>query len=401
MAVFRRILEKLDEIETKIHKQEENQNAVSQKINELEEVMQKILAVQNENQEKVSHCLESLGEVTQRTNAAQEAIQNCLENIKCNQNIKCDEDKKNLAQILEGEQWIKKQNEMYFQMLYRLPDETMLETQKRFFMNLQKPRNGVEIYQQGNVKLLKELIQICNDNGLMYWLQSGTLLGAVRHKGAVPWDDDTDIGMMRADIHKLRKILENNQTYYVSMIYDYCHKSRQMRFRTRNREIVCFIDIYIYDSAENADDSTWNNWYTEKHSIVERFIQDSDPIIKEWEKEFYVEDTSELGKKLTQKYSEYYPPEEQLMEQSGDAVIWGLDNFEIPWKRLFEKEFLFPTIKLEYEGLLCDAPKEYMAYLKRQYGDIYSLPDDLVSHYQHVDHDKLNQQVILDFINQK
>lgn len=246
MAVFRRTLEKLDEIETKIHKQEENQDAVSQKINELEEVMRKILAAQNENQEKVSYCLESLGEVTQRTNTTQEVIQNCLENIRCNQNIKCDEDKKNLAQILEGEQWIKKQNEMYFQMLYRLPDETMLETQKRFFMNLQKPRNGVEIYQQGNVKLLKELIQICNDNGLLYWLQSGTLLGAVRHKGAVPWDDDTDIGMMRADIHKLRKILENNQTYYVSMIYDYCHKSRQMRFRTRNREIVCFIDIYIY-----------------------------------------------------------------------------------------------------------------------------------------------------------
>lgn len=406
MTIFRKIFEKINEVETKNDKKIELQEGINRKLLAMEE---SISEMQTKQQNFINQRLCEIEHSIREENSKQfeELLNSCkeifsrIDNMESDRNVATDSVLEKMMQVLEDEQWIKKQNELYFQTLYRLPEESMLETQKRFFMSLPKPRGGVQIYQQGNTKLLEELIRICEDNGLLYWLQSGTLLGAVRHKGFVPWDDDTDVGMMRSDIQKLRKILETNEDYYVSLIYDYCHKSRQMRFRPRNREIACFIDIYIYDIASEADDNTWSQWYQEKERIVELFNNDSDPIMQEWEKEFYVEDTSELGQRLTSKYNEYYPSEDVLIKQEGNAVIWGLDNFRVPWKRLFEKDFLFPTVKLEYEGLLCDAPKEYMSYLQRQYGDIYSLPDDLVSHYQHVDHDKLNQQIILDFIKQK
>jgi len=54
--------------------------------------------------------------------------------------------------------------------------------------------------------LLQELIRVCEENGLTYYADSGTLLGAVRHGGFIPWDDDVDLFMMRKDFDRLNEL---------------------------------------------------------------------------------------------------------------------------------------------------------------------------------------------------
>lgn len=60
--------------------------------------------------------------------------------------------------------------------------------------------------QKAGLNILREFINICYKHGLTYYVYGGTLLGAVRHKGFIPWDDDIDVAMPRKDFEKLEKI---------------------------------------------------------------------------------------------------------------------------------------------------------------------------------------------------
>lgn len=70
------------------------------------------------------------------------------------------------------------------------------------------PATGkLRLLQDGNTVLLQLFARRCQEHGLRYWLDFGTLLGAVRHKGFVPWDDDLDVSMLRADYEQLLNLL--------------------------------------------------------------------------------------------------------------------------------------------------------------------------------------------------
>lgn len=57
--------------------------------------------------------------------------------------------------------------------------------------------------------MLEKIDKFLEQNNIRYSIMSGTMLGAVRHRGFIPWDDDTDIGILRADYDRLVKILKN------------------------------------------------------------------------------------------------------------------------------------------------------------------------------------------------
>lgn len=61
--------------------------------------------------------------------------------------------------------------------------------------------------------------EICRSENIAYWIDSGTLLGAVRHRGFIPWDDDMDVGMMREDIDKLKNVISQYSDFEVTDNY--------------------------------------------------------------------------------------------------------------------------------------------------------------------------------------
>lgn len=86
------------------------------------------------------------------------------------------------------------------------------------------------------VKILQVVADICDRNGIRWWLSSGTLLGAARHKGFIPWDDDIDIEMLKEDYQKLKKILlqmESDEYFVQCLETDVEFVDTFMKFRSK------------------------------------------------------------------------------------------------------------------------------------------------------------------------
>ena len=65
-------------------------------------------------------------------------------------------------------------------------------------------------YQLATLAILLDFDTICKQNNIHYWLDFGRLMGAIRHKGYIPWDDDIDLGIFRDDYEKIIDIVNNN-----------------------------------------------------------------------------------------------------------------------------------------------------------------------------------------------
>lgn len=98
--------------------------------------------------------------------------------------------------------------------------------------------------QLNNVELLKEFKRICDKHNIEYWLDYGSLLGAQRHGGFVPWDDDLDVSMDKENLDKFKNIVDEEiNPKYKFKFYITCYN--RLLFSEDNG---AFIDIYEYSS---------------------------------------------------------------------------------------------------------------------------------------------------------
>ena len=116
------------------------------------------------------------------------------------------------------------------------------------------------------LKILEKIDEICKKNNINYFLIGGTLLGAVRHKGFIPWDDDIDVGMLREDYEKFINVClkngalgkdyylhcnESDNDYFIPFIKV---KKNNTTFAEKNIENInthkgIFLDIFPYDNV--------------------------------------------------------------------------------------------------------------------------------------------------------
>ena len=108
----------------------------------------------------------------------------------------------------------------------------------------QKPT--VKEIQEEILILLSELDRVCRKNNIKYSLHGGTLLGAVRESGFIPWDDDADITMMREEHNRLIECF-NKESKDFMLIESFLHMPRIVRRKFEEDTVFAWIDIMIYD----------------------------------------------------------------------------------------------------------------------------------------------------------
>lgn len=127
------------------------------------------------------------------------------------------------------------------------------------------PDNELKKAQSLMLKILKEVHRVCEENNIKYFLSDGTLIGAVRHNGFIPWDDDLDIGMVRSEYEKFCRIapqklgdeyiIQSHSTDkgfalpYIKIILKDTVWMEKASEKTNRKYIGLYIDVFPYDKV--------------------------------------------------------------------------------------------------------------------------------------------------------
>lgn len=248
---------------------------------------------------------------------------------------------------------------------------------------------SLELLHSIQLDMLVKFDNICAENGLTYFLDSGTALGAVRHEGFIPWDDDVDVAMPREDYNRLLEIGENGlpdnlnlQTYKNDSNY-MCPFGKirlgnsffpdidveKMRFQG------IYIDVFPYDRLPD------NKLFAKTRILVSRFFwflcvfsrrvyPGRNPLLKVLSSMSHR--LSDAGKlKLFQFYDRYCQRYNGKGGNNWTCFSWNMSQHHV---YLFDEKELFPTSSALFEGKVLKLVQDAHSYLTKMYGDYRVLP---------------------------
>lgn len=240
--------------------------------------------------------------------------------------------------------------------------------------------------------LLDKFVEVCEQNGLKYYLAGGSVLGAVRHKGFIPWDDDIDVHMPREDYEKLQHLPQSvfgvryrlaswrtvkNYRYDFVKIEDLSTTLIE-RFHPQYVGAV-FLDIFPLD-AVNDNKKEHLKQLNKLNRLIRNYI---DGYLKN---DFECKTLVELFL-LKIKRKVFLRP--FLLEKWEKCVSLGWENHNFvadchsPWKdRPLHKSVFGSGTKMIFEGKQYIVPSDYDTYLRHLYGDYMTLPpkDKRIAH---------------------
>jgi lipopolysaccharide cholinephosphotransferase len=198
-------------------------------------------------------------------------------------------------------------------------------------------------------------------------LDAGTLLGAIRHKGMIPWDSDIDIAMVRDDCYKLIPILKDkfkNSQYIVRETTG--RRNLQIRI-CKQDNFECGIDIFPFDKyySPSVDELTKKKISKTMRKIYV-FLRYLPYLLPQVTKD--LNKMRNLIKFLTQKFI----LNNKQCTIENPALIFGLDfSFNIPGNLILDYDTIFPLKTIEFEDETFSCPNNIHAYLVNYYGKNY------------------------------
>lgn len=239
------------------------------------------------------------------------------------------------------------------------------------------------------LEILNEIHRICTENNLTYFLVGGTLLGAVRHKGFIPWDDDLDVAMPRNDYNRFLKICEtelNGKYYLHSISTDEEYWLPFSKIRKKNTLFdeanISHLDVPkgIYVDVFPLDDEFKENSLEKK--LRTKLLKSLNSIIVN-KKRFYANKKKTFKTVIRNIVTFLFSPFSIKKIQSFQIRLMSKNNNKggkyyanygsnyDPIKQTMPKSVYEPARLIEFEKNLYSAPNDYEYMLKRIYGDKY------------------------------
>ncbi len=229
------------------------------------------------------------------------------------------------------------------------------------------------------VEFGQKITDFFNKNNLEYFITSGTLIGAVRHKGFVPWDDDFDVGMMRRDYERLKDILRTNfKEIDISEISISKHNKDSVvdkALKNSNGEIMYFIgpkytQIYQGKGLANCTliDVFPHEYYREDYTLEEHKKYMSGIKNKIAEIDSFKDILEFLNNEIR--------TNPNIVEKSS-KIYYGVDSlgsYIVNPTDFYYQDKIFPRKMMKFEDSEFLAPVDADAYIRVQYPDYWSFP---------------------------
>lgn len=240
-------------------------------------------------------------------------------------------------------------------------------------------------------EILDEFVRICKENGLTYYLVAGSLLGAVRHKGPIPWDDDIDVAMPRKDLDRFEQLmLEKEHTRPLFHLHSYANDPNFRLFLVRlNKRGTCYslhheknvelrfkelwIDIFPLDDAPVPEDRAFRI-AGKKIAVLKRMVNNKVRVNcsgMSLRGKLLHAALSVVPFKLLKKQTE------KLMKKwngKTDACYVGWASHYHFLKQTMPQNWYIPAVKVQYNDKLYNAPGQWDKVLTQLYGNYMELP---------------------------
>lgn len=263
--------------------------------------------------------------------------------------------------------------------------------------NLKFPGLDIDIKdaQRVQLEILIDFDKLCKAHDIKYQLFSGTLIGAIRHNGFIPWDDDVDVCMLREEYDKFLAIgkTELGEEYFIqNYMSDPNFQSQYTKIRKNNTRYVeymvqdvdihhgIFIDVFPYDNVKlntftgNLQRATINKLKDINYCRVKRVNQSEENRFVRAKKNL----THYILKVVPKKSMDNFIKKLSLMSNDSETKYvaeLGISTSKAMYEKFtLRKEVFYNSIEWEFEGYKFPVPKEYDYVLTKNYGDYMSLP---------------------------
>lgn len=247
------------------------------------------------------------------------------------------------------------------------------ELQAQLRQRFNPERSLLRKHQLAMLDMLIFFDDICKKHNIKYWLSSGTCLGAVRHGGFIPWDDDLDVEMLREDYLKLVKIFKESDLYALQTYKtDPFYVVPYAKLRNKNTRIVehgqdlkykyrgIYIDIFVLEKCPQTIARIYNRLAWELLLFGSKTTSKhlGEPLFFIGKFLFYK--SIPLARFLFGKLKN-----NQLRHTYGSGFSWN--PRDIKW--------IFPLKEISFEGYNFPIPNDYDSYLKGMFKNYMQLPD--------------------------